>query len=110
MTALKVVVGDEGAALNAVQAYFAGPFKEQIVSSGEQPFESTRTRAYHYRAFNLEAMMVRTGLYLDTLMHCCSYRRIGRRQTRRLSWGKYVGHTDEIQKHHKDSTRLLDHS
>jgi hypothetical protein len=58
MAALKIIVGDEGAALNAVQGYFAGPFKEQIVSSGEQPFESTRTRPYHYRAFNLEAMMV----------------------------------------------------
>ncbi|KIM28654.1 hypothetical protein M408DRAFT_137744 [Serendipita vermifera MAFF 305830] len=57
LAALKILVGDERGAINAVQAYFSGPFREQIVSSGEQPFESTRTKPFHYRAFNLQAMM-----------------------------------------------------
>jgi hypothetical protein len=30
------MVGDEAAALKAVRDYFSGPFREQIVSSGEQ--------------------------------------------------------------------------
>ncbi|KAG8817473.1 hypothetical protein FRC17_011215 [Serendipita sp. 399] len=36
LVALKILVGDKSGALNIVQAYFAGPFREQIVSSGEQ--------------------------------------------------------------------------
>lgn len=30
------MVGDEAAALKAIRDYFSGPFREQIVSSGEQ--------------------------------------------------------------------------
>lgn len=36
MAALKILVGDENGAIDAVQDYFGGPFKEQIVYSGEQ--------------------------------------------------------------------------
>ena len=36
MAALKILVGDQDGALKAVQDYFSGPFREQIVSSGEQ--------------------------------------------------------------------------
>ncbi|PVF93600.1 chondroitin AC/alginate lyase [Serendipita vermifera] len=57
LAALKLIIGDETAALNAIQAYFSGPFREQVVSSGEQPFECTRAKPFHYRAFNLEAMV-----------------------------------------------------
>ncbi|KAK7058828.1 hypothetical protein VNI00_001452 [Paramarasmius palmivorus] len=37
--------------------YYNGPFREQISASGEQPFEAVRTRPFHYRCFNLEAMI-----------------------------------------------------
>ncbi|KAK0421794.1 hypothetical protein EV421DRAFT_1869350, partial [Armillaria borealis] len=30
---------------------------DQMAASGEQPFEAVRTRPFHYRCFNLEAMI-----------------------------------------------------
>lgn len=66
VAALRILTLDEIGALNAVQTYFGGPFQEQIVSSGEQPFESTRVKPFHYRVFNLEAMVTvaKLGSYL----------------------------------------------
>ncbi|KAG8825450.1 hypothetical protein FRC19_011385 [Serendipita sp. 401] len=70
LAALKILIGDKTGALKIVQAYFSGPFREQIVSSGEQPFESTRKKPFHYRAFNLEAMiaLAKLGDYLGVSM------------------------------------------
>jgi hypothetical protein len=56
-----MLLGDNEAATSTIQAYFNGPFKSQIASNGEQPFEANRTDAYHYRCFNLEAMIVSSG-------------------------------------------------
>lgn len=39
---------------------------DQITATGEQPFEAARTHPYHYRAYNIAAMVVmaRIGDYL----------------------------------------------
>ncbi|CAL1696059.1 unnamed protein product [Somion occarium] len=57
LSAAQVFVGDSKGATNTIQNYFMKQFKDQIAQSGEQPFEAVRTRPYHYRAFNLEAMI-----------------------------------------------------
>jgi len=31
---------------------------DQLAGSGEQPFEAVRTRPFHYRCFNIEALIV----------------------------------------------------
>lgn len=49
---------DQGAA-DSLRVYFAGPFQKQIDASGEQSYEAARTRPFHYRCFNIEAMIVR---------------------------------------------------
>ena len=55
-------LGDTQGAQTALQNYFTNQFKDQIAQSGEQPFEAVRTRPYHYRCFNLEAMIVSVQL------------------------------------------------
>lgn len=47
----------QGAA-DALQGYFSHQYLDQLAASGEQPFEAVRTRPFHYRCFNLEAMIV----------------------------------------------------
>lgn len=46
-----------------LQSYFANQFQEQIIASGEQPLEAVRTRPFHYRCFNLEAIIVSPNTY-----------------------------------------------
>ena len=58
MVALKILTGDTSGASTAVNYYFQHQFLDQIAKSGEQPFEAVRTRPFHYRCFNLEAMIV----------------------------------------------------
>ena len=58
LAAAKILLGDNRGAMDAVKGYFSGPFLDQVAESGEQPFEAVRTRPYHYRCFNLEAMIV----------------------------------------------------
>lgn len=58
MVATRVLAGDTAGAANALKQYFSHQFLDQIAASGEQPFEAVRTRPYHYRCFNLEAMIV----------------------------------------------------
>lgn len=59
LAAAKIFVGDTKGATTALQNYFKNQYLDQIAQSGEQPFESVRTRPFHYRCFNLEAMIVR---------------------------------------------------
>lgn len=59
LAAAKMYVGDTKGATAALQSYFSNQYLDQIAASGEQPFEAVRTRPYHYRCFNLEAMIVR---------------------------------------------------
>lgn len=58
LAAAKFFVGDTKGAATSLQNYFKDQFPDQIAQSGEQPFESVRTRPFHYRCFNLEAMIV----------------------------------------------------
>ena len=51
-------LGDIQGAQTVLQNYFNHQFRDQIAASGEQPFEAVRTRPFHYRCFNLEAMIV----------------------------------------------------
>lgn len=51
-------MGDKDGAAAAISEFFKGIYLKQIVKSGEQPFEAARTRPYHYRAYNLAAMIV----------------------------------------------------
>lgn len=53
-----MLAGDNGGAARVLQRYFDTQFFDQLAKSGEQPFEAVRTRPYHYRCFNLEAMIV----------------------------------------------------
>lgn len=55
---MKILVNDRAGAANTVSEFFKGIYLKQIVANGEQPFEAARTRPYHYRAYNLAAMIV----------------------------------------------------
>ncbi|KAG8684390.1 hypothetical protein FRC09_015423 [Ceratobasidium sp. 395] len=62
IAALKILIGDLPGATTVLQSYFANQFQEQVVSSGEQPLEAVRTRPFHYRCFNLEAIITNAKL------------------------------------------------
>lgn len=66
IAALYIALGDLASAKNATLTYFNGLYMEQIQANGEQPLEAARTHPYHYRAYNLAAMIVnaRIGDYL----------------------------------------------
>jgi hypothetical protein len=66
LTSLQILVGDANAAINATKTYFSEQYLIQIDANGEQPLEAKRTRDYHYRAYNLAAMITqaRIGKYL----------------------------------------------
>jgi len=58
LAATKALIGDFSGATATLQGYFSDQFLDQVAASGEQPFEAVRTRPFHYRCFNLEAMIV----------------------------------------------------
>ncbi|EJC99012.1 chondroitin AC/alginate lyase [Fomitiporia mediterranea MF3/22] len=62
VAAMNILAGDTDAAMGALESYFNGQFRDQIAASGEQPFEAVRTRPFHYRCFNLEAMITNAKL------------------------------------------------
>ncbi|EJD00425.1 chondroitin AC/alginate lyase, partial [Fomitiporia mediterranea MF3/22] len=62
LAAVNILVQDTGAATAALNTYFSNQFQDQIAASGEQPFEAVRTRPFHYRCFNLEAMITNAKL------------------------------------------------
>ncbi len=62
MGALKLYMNDIDGLREAMQYYFTHQFLDQVAASGEQPFEAVRTRPFHYRCFNLEAMIVRLNV------------------------------------------------
>ncbi|KAJ6464037.1 chondroitin AC/alginate lyase [Mycena sanguinolenta] len=57
LSALKLLVNDVQGSINVSNTYFQGIYKGQINSTGDQPFEATRTHPYHYRNYNLAAMI-----------------------------------------------------
>jgi hypothetical protein len=60
-----LLLNDPNAAIGVLDSYFSGQFLDQIASTGEQPFEAIRSRPYHYRAFNIEAMIVSCSVSLQ---------------------------------------------
>ena len=58
LAAVRLMADDETGAQEALNRYFNYQFMDQIAASGEQPFEAVRANPYHYRCFNLEAMIV----------------------------------------------------
>ena len=58
LAASKYYAGDKQAAISVLQHFFKGAFRDQVAASGEQPFEGIRAKPVHYRAFNLEALIV----------------------------------------------------
>ncbi|KAG8734008.1 hypothetical protein FRC11_013494 [Ceratobasidium sp. 423] len=62
IAALKILSGDIAGARMVLQSYFDNQFQDQIVASGEQPLEAVRTRPFHYRCFNLEAIITNAKL------------------------------------------------
>jgi len=57
LAALKLLLNDNDGARNVTDTYFNTLYMAQIQASGEQPLEAARTRPYHYRAYNLAAMI-----------------------------------------------------
>jgi len=57
LAALKLIVNDNPGAAEVTRRYFSSQFLTQIAADGEQPLEAARTRPYHYRAYNLAAMI-----------------------------------------------------
>ncbi|KAJ3517366.1 hypothetical protein NLJ89_g537 [Agrocybe chaxingu] len=62
VAAVKMLAGDKDGATTSLQQFFRQQFLDQIAASGEQPFEAIRTRPWHYRCFNLEALITNAKL------------------------------------------------
>lgn len=62
IAALKYITGDYDGVRKSINYFVTHQFQDQIAASGEQPFEAVRTRPFHYRCFNLEALIVRSFL------------------------------------------------
>ena len=58
VAALKYLSGDYPGVRSTINYFVTHQFQDQIAASGEQPFEAVRTRPFHYRCFNLEALIV----------------------------------------------------
>lgn len=56
--ALQLLVGDNAGAKATIEEFFTGIYQDQISANGDQPLETDRTRPYHYRAYNLAALVV----------------------------------------------------
>ncbi|OCH88737.1 chondroitin AC/alginate lyase [Obba rivulosa] len=67
LAALQILVGDLDGARGTLERYYKNQFLSQISANGDQPLESARTRPYHYRAYNLAAMITnaRLAAYID---------------------------------------------
>lgn len=55
--ALNVLLNQNDACATALEKFYNGIYLYQIDANGDQPLESARTRPYHYRAFNLMALV-----------------------------------------------------
>ncbi|KAI0301430.1 chondroitin AC/alginate lyase [Russula brevipes] len=62
LAALQILVNDIAGANATIQKYFSTLYMGQINATGEQPLEAVRTRPFHYRAYNLEAMITNARL------------------------------------------------
>ncbi|KAL7421871.1 hypothetical protein Q5752_003642 [Cryptotrichosporon argae] len=57
-----VLLGNFTAAQQALEGFYSGIYLGQIAANGDQPLESARTRPYHYRAYNLAALVTNARL------------------------------------------------
>jgi len=66
LASLQILVGDTNGAINTTKQYFSKQYMGQIDATGEQPLEAVRTHPYHYRCYNLAAMILnaKIGDYL----------------------------------------------
>jgi len=62
LAAIQIMVGDLAGANQTVHDYFSGIYMGQVDANGEQPFEAARTHPYHYRCYNIAAMMTNARL------------------------------------------------
>ncbi|KAF7343324.1 Chondroitin AC/alginate lyase [Mycena venus] len=62
LAALKLLVNDIPGSVNVSNTYFHGIYQGQINSTGDQPLEASRTHPYHYRNYNLAAMITNARL------------------------------------------------
>ncbi|PFH54616.1 hypothetical protein AMATHDRAFT_134954 [Amanita thiersii Skay4041] len=60
--AVQLFTGNRDGAASTLENFFGSIFRDQIAASGEQPFEAVRTRPFHYRCFNLEALIINAKL------------------------------------------------
>ncbi|KAF9224978.1 chondroitin AC/alginate lyase [Gyrodon lividus] len=62
----QLIAKDIEGARATIKTYFNTIYMSQITETGEQPLEARRTRPYHYRAYNIIAMMTnaRIGDYI----------------------------------------------
>ncbi|EJD51798.1 chondroitin AC/alginate lyase [Auricularia subglabra TFB-10046 SS5] len=58
----QIIAGDIEGAKDNLNRYFTTLYLAQIDGNGEQPFEVERSRTYHYRAYNLGAMITAAKL------------------------------------------------
>lgn len=67
LASLQILVGDTAGAINTTKQYFSEQYMNQIDATGEQPLEAVRTHPYHYRCYNLAAMVTnaKIGDYLN---------------------------------------------
>lgn len=69
LASIQLLEGDYNGASGTVNNFMQNIFPDQIARSGEQPFEAVRTRPFHYRCFNLEALIVSTTItFLSPVM------------------------------------------
>ena len=57
LCALYAFVGDNSSAISELEWFYNNTFPAQINANGDQPLESSRTRPFHYRAYNLAALV-----------------------------------------------------
>ncbi|KAI0061087.1 chondroitin AC/alginate lyase [Artomyces pyxidatus] len=62
LASLKILVNDNDGAQATLKQYFSTLYQNQIAANGEQPLEAVRTRPYHYRSYNLAAMITNARL------------------------------------------------
>ncbi|KAH8978621.1 chondroitin AC/alginate lyase [Lactarius akahatsu] len=62
LASLQILVNDLTGANATLHKYFSTLYQNQVDASGEQPLEAARTRPYHYRSYNLAAMITNARL------------------------------------------------
>ncbi|VDC03199.1 unnamed protein product [Peniophora sp. CBMAI 1063] len=62
LASLYLILDEPERAKNVSQSFFEGIYQNQIIASGDQPLEAERTHPYHYRGYNLAAIITNARL------------------------------------------------